>query len=215
MCPERAWQTKPTDRFVLKWIKLNLAARITPSLAARRWIEPWMVSVSSVLLGVLGGCLFAAQWPLWAGIAAGFGQVLDGVDGQLARLTGKETAEGAFLDSILDRYADAAMVLGLIVYLVRLPAPVPSALVLAFGFLAVAGSALISYSSARAASLGVNLGSPSLAGKGTRTTVMVVTALLASIWPPAPFLALCYLVVHPNGSVLRYVLALCRNSACR
>ena len=24
------WKTKPTDRFVLRWIKLNLSARITP-----------------------------------------------------------------------------------------------------------------------------------------------------------------------------------------
>ena len=47
-----SWKTKPTDRFVLKWIKLNLSARITPRLLVWPWLSPWQITLyrlSSVL----------------------------------------------------------------------------------------------------------------------------------------------------------------------
>jgi hypothetical protein len=56
------WQTKPTDRFVLKWIKCHLSARITPRLVRVKWLRPWMITVSSASLGVLAGVAFAMEW---------------------------------------------------------------------------------------------------------------------------------------------------------
>ena len=41
---------------------------------------------------------------------------LDMADGQVARLVGRVTAFGAFLDSTLDRYADLALYMGLVVH---------------------------------------------------------------------------------------------------
>ena len=93
-------------------------------------------------------------------------QVLDGVDGQFARLTSRETTAGAFLDSVLDRYTDGFLVFGLIIYNGRMGLPVW--LLIPVAVLALIGSSLISYSSARAANLGIDLGSPTLASKGTR-----------------------------------------------
>lgn len=200
------WLTKPSDRFVLKWIKCHLSARVTPHLAAVAGIRPWMVTVFSSALGMMAGALFAMGWGGGAGILAGVAQVLDGVDGQLARLTGRQSRGGAFLDSVLDRYADGAMVLGLMVYLIRLPAPIPAWSLLALGFLALAGSGNISYSSARAESLGLDLGSPTLASKGTRTTVMVLSALGSALWPLLPLVALIYLAVHPNVVIVTRIL---------
>jgi CDP-diacylglycerol---glycerol-3-phosphate 3-phosphatidyltransferase len=198
-----AWQTKPSDRFVLKWIKVHLSARITPRL--RTWIglEPWMITLFSSSLGVLGGTVFALGWGWLAGCIAACAQVLDGVDGQFARMTGKQSKEGAFWDSVLDRYADGAMVIGLIIYLVRLPFPLPLWVLLIFGALALMGSNLISYSSARAEGLGIDLGKPTLASKGTRTSVMILCALGTLIWPKFPVVALLYLAIHPNAVVVR------------
>jgi len=196
-----SWKTKPTDRFVLKWIKLNLSARITPHLLAWPWLSPWQITLSSVLLGSLAGLVFALGAGWLAGIIAAAAQVLDGVDGQYARLTGRVSKGGAFWDSVLDRYADGAMVIGLVVYLIRLPFPISPGMLIFLGSLALIGCNLISYSSARAETLGLELGPPTLASKGTRTSVMILCAFFSFIWSGLPVVALFYLVIHPNGTV--------------
>lgn len=192
----RVWMTKPSDRFVLKWIKCHLSAGITPCLTPYRWLKPWMITGCSMVIGMLAGIVFAAGWGLAAGLTAAVSQVLDGVDGQFARLTGQQSPQGAFLDSVLDRYSDGALVIGLIVYCSRLSISLP--LLGALGALALIGSGLISYSSARAESLGLKLGSPTLASKGTRTTVTALSGILSPLFPYLPFAALCYLVLHTN-----------------
>jgi phosphatidylglycerophosphate synthase len=151
----------------------------------------------------LGGAVFALGWGWLAGSIAACAQILDGVDGQFARITGKQSKGGAFWDSVLDRYADGAMVIGLIIYLVRLPFPLPLWVLLFLGAFALIGSNLISYSSARAESLGIDLGKPTLASKGTRTSVMILCAWGSLLWPKLPILALIYLVIHPNVEIVR------------
>ena len=197
-----SWQTKPSDRFVLKWIKTQLSARITPRLLPVVWLRPWMITLFSAALAVSAGAIFASGWAWLAGCLAAASQVMDGVDGQFARLTKQQSNSGAFWDSVLDRYADGAMVIGLIVYLFRLPVPMPGWLLVTLGFLALAGSNLISYSSARAATLDIDLGTPTLASKGTRSTVMIVCAWGSLWWPALPGIALLYLAVHPNSAVI-------------
>jgi phosphatidylglycerophosphate synthase len=196
------WQTKPTDRFVLKWIKTHLSARITPRLTRLRWLRPWMLTLLASFMGVSAGVIFALGWGFLAGWIAACAQVLDGVDGQFARLTGQQSKAGAFWDSVLDRYADGAMVIGTTLYLVRLPHPLPLWLLLVLGGLALIGSNLVSYTSARAEGLGMDLGKPTLASKGTRTTVMILCAWGSPLWPGMPILPLLYLAVHPNISVI-------------
>lgn len=202
----RDWRTKPTDRFILKWIKCQLSARITPKLVTVSWLCPWMVTVGSAGLGVLAGLLFALGWAFLAGVTAAFSQILDGVDGQLARLTGRESRAGAFMDSVVDRYADGALVIGLVVYLARAPIFGEIWELLVLGAFAFIGSGLISYSSARAESLGIDLGRPTLASKGTRVTVIVLSGLLTPLWPSTPVIALFYLALHSNVVVLKRLL---------
>ncbi len=196
---DRSWQTKSSDRFVLRWIKVNLSARVTPRLMSVQGLEPWMVTLFSAALGVLGGMFFALGLPFLAGSVAALGQVFDGVDGQFARLKKMESQGGAFWDSVLDRYADGAMMMGMIVYLVTLPAPLLSPWIIVFvGMFAVVGSNLISYSSARGEALGISLGPSTLASKGTRTSAMILSAWATIFWPGAPLAALLYLFVHTN-----------------
>ncbi|MBF0551681.1 MAG: CDP-alcohol phosphatidyltransferase family protein, partial [Deltaproteobacteria bacterium] len=188
-----SWMTKPTDRFILKWIKLNLSAPITIRLADKTWLTPGMVTVFSTILGVTAGLIFAMGHGLTAGLLAGLSQVMDGVDGQLARLSGRQSKKGAFLDSVLDRYTDGAMVFGMFIYMVKLPPPIPRWVVLIIGALALIGSNLISYSSARAKELALDLGRPTLASKGTRMSVTISCALVSVIIQAAPLVALFYL----------------------
>ena len=202
-----SWQTKPTDRFVLKWIKCHLSARITPTLVRVKWLRPWVITISSAGLGVVGGVVFALGLGWLAGLIAATSQILDGVDGQFARLTEMKSVSGAFLDSVLDRYAEGAMVIGLIVYLIRLPITIPLWQLLILGSLALIGSNLMSYSIARAQSLRIQLDGPTLANnlanKGTKTTVIVLCCFGSLFWPPMPIVALCYLALYLNLVVVR------------
>jgi len=194
-----SWKTKPTDRFVLKWVKCNLSARITPRLLGLEWLRPWMITACSTVLGVIAGVLFALGWGFLAGVTAVFSQVFDGVDGQFARLKDKQSPTGALLDSSLDRYTDGSLMIGMTVYLIRLPSILPIGLLLCIASLAIIGSNLVSYSAARAESLKIPLPpKPTLASKGTRTVVMALCGILTPFWPALPLAALCYIAVHTN-----------------
>jgi len=210
---KHAWKTKPTDRFLLKWIKCHLSARITPRLVSVKWLRPWMITLSSVSFGVMAGVAFAMGWGWLAGLMGGASQILDGVDGQFARLTGRQSAGGAFCDSVLDRYSDGAMVIGVTLYLVQLPVPFPLWQVVVFGSLALIGTNLMSYSDARAKNLEIDLGKPSLASKGTRMTVMVLSGLGSPIWPLMPMVALGYVALHVNVVVAIRLLKAQRSSS--
>jgi hypothetical protein len=56
----------------------------------------------------------------------------------------------------------------------------------------------MSYSDARAKNLEIELGKPSLASKGTRMTVIVLSGLGSPIWPPMPMVAVGYVALHVN-----------------
>jgi phosphatidylglycerophosphate synthase len=202
---EQSWQTKPTDRFVLKWIKVTLSARITPHLVEIKGLRPWMITLCSMIVGMAAGAIFGAGWGWTAGVLAAVSQVLDGVDGQFARLTGQQSDAGAFLDSVLDRYTDGALVIGLTVFVYTSGelSPWTASIV---GTMALIGSGLISYSTARAETLGINLGRPTLASKGTRTTAMIAAGLLSPLSSVFPVLALLYLALHTNAEVLYRIL---------
>ncbi len=195
MPPSSSWQTKPTDRFVLRWIKRHLSARITPHLARFPGVAPWMVTAASAALGVAAGLVFGLGWGFTAGCIAAVAQVLDGVDGQLARLKGAETSWGAFWDSTLDRYADGAMLVGMAAYVARELPGVPLGMLIPLGAAAVIGCNLISYTTARAENLALDLGPPTLVSKGTRTALMILSAWASTFWKGAPLVALVALAV--------------------
>ena len=81
------------------------------------------------------------------GILTQIASVMDGVDGDLARLKGMVSPFGAFFDAVLDRYADAAIVLGMTWWSAQHEGYAGT---WAIGILALLGSLMISYSRARA-----------------------------------------------------------------
>jgi CDP-diacylglycerol--glycerol-3-phosphate 3-phosphatidyltransferase len=99
---------------------------------------------------VAAGCFIAGQTRT-AGLVLILAGLLDLLDGSLARASGQVTAFGAFLDSVIDRYSDIAVMLGIVVLYARTPNP-RGALVAMAG---LAGSVMVSYTKARAESIGV------------------------------------------------------------
>jgi phosphatidylglycerophosphate synthase len=204
------WKTKPSDRFVLRFIKLWISAPISQFLLRiQPDIRPATITITSAVVGIGGGVAFGLGFAWLGGLLAACSQVMDGIDGQIARLTGRESPEGAMLDSVLDRYMDFSLMFGIFFHCLYNSTGMgknnvivsPGWLVL-IAALAVAGSSQVSYSTARAASLNLPFKRPEHAGKGSRMTVIILCGLLTPLWIHFPLVALMYLALHPNIGVI-------------
>ena len=131
---------------------------------------------------VVSACLVAYEWLVWGGVVFLAGGVLDLFDGALARLTGKATPFGALLDSVFDRLGEAALFVGLGVYILRADVSEDyRAYFLIALLLALIFSQGVSYLRARGEGLGVF----TRAGVMTRTErVIVLGAALLLSWIP-------------------------------
>src|SRR5438105_2463656 len=119
---------------------------------ARRRINPNLLTVTGVLITVLCGLMFGLGHFFWAGVVLIVANLFDMLDGQVARLTNQVTRFGGFLDSTLDRVSDMAAFVGLMLFYARDTEFHSTVNVLLAG-LAMVGSVLVSYASARAESL--------------------------------------------------------------
>jgi len=89
----------------------------------------------------------------WAGGLILFAGLFDMLDGQVARLGNMKSTFGALYDSVLDRYSELIMFLGICYYLVAHHYFLSSI----FAFIALIGSMMVSYVRARAEGLGVEI----------------------------------------------------------
>jgi CDP-diacylglycerol---glycerol-3-phosphate 3-phosphatidyltransferase len=119
---------------------------------ARRRINPNLLTVTGVSINVLCGVMFGLGHFFWAGIVLIVANLFDMLDGSVARRTGQVTRFGGFLDSTLDRVSDMAAFVGLMVFYAR-DTEFHSTLNVLLAGLAMVGSVLVSYASARAESL--------------------------------------------------------------
>ena len=87
----------------------------------------------------------------WAGALTLFAGLFDMLDGQVARLGNMSSSFGALYDSVLDRYSEMIMFLGICYYLIGHHYFLSSL----FAFIALIGSMMVSYIRARAEGLGV------------------------------------------------------------
>lgn len=115
-------------------------------------INPNILTVIGVALNVGCGLLFGLGYFFWAGIVLVIANLFDMLDGQVARLSGRVTRFGGFLDSSLDRLSDMVVFVGLIVFYAR-DIESHSTLNVFLAGAGLMGSVMVSYASARAESL--------------------------------------------------------------
>ncbi len=96
--------------------------------------------------------------------------VCDVLDGGVARVSGRVTRFGGYLDSVIDRYSDGLIFIGLMLYLRE-----DYSLV----FLAMLGSFLVSYTRARA-EIFIEKCDVGMAERGERLIILILTTLLAN-----------------------------------
>lgn len=119
---------------------------------AQGGINPNVLTVTGVGVNVLSGLLFGYGYFFWAGVVLIIANLFDMLDGQVARLSGRVTRFGGFLDSSLDRLSDMVVFVGLMVFYARATV-FHSTLNVFLAGAAMMGSVLVSYASARAESL--------------------------------------------------------------
>ncbi|MFY9433017.1 MAG: sugar phosphate nucleotidyltransferase [Thermacetogeniaceae bacterium] len=102
----------PKDGIVSRLINRKVSLRITKLLAPTR-VTPNQITFLSLLTAVASAVSFAMASPLVGGLLAQFTSMLDGVDGEIARLKFLKSKFGEIFDSILDRYGDFLILIGM------------------------------------------------------------------------------------------------------
>jgi CDP-diacylglycerol--glycerol-3-phosphate 3-phosphatidyltransferase len=116
-------------------------------------VSPNVVTVTGFVLMI--GVAFVLAWGhfLLGGILITAVALFDAIDGTLARMMGRTSRFGAFLDSTLDRLSEAVIFLGLFIYFIGQDQRLELILIYA----TVVGSLMVSYARARAEGIGVPL----------------------------------------------------------
>src|SRR5580693_1493606 len=111
-------ETQPRNKPITYWIGEGggwLLRHVVRGLAATG-LTPNMFTFLGLAVNSWAAALFAMGRFRQAAAVLFLAAFLDMADGQVARLVGRVTAFGAFLDSTLDRYADLALYMGLVVH---------------------------------------------------------------------------------------------------
>jgi CDP-diacylglycerol--glycerol-3-phosphate 3-phosphatidyltransferase len=157
----------------------RLATRSIGGLARTR-VTPNALTTSGVLLCALASVLVYFEYRneilfYWAGaLVFVLGSVLDILDGALARLSGKGTPFGAFLDSTTDRVSEGFMIGAIALVFARHH----NLFAVGASFAAVIGSFLVSYTRARAEALGLK-GDVGIGSRAERVVVITAGLVLA------------------------------------
>jgi CDP-diacylglycerol--glycerol-3-phosphate 3-phosphatidyltransferase len=119
--------------------------RIVRWLALSR-IHPNVLTFLGLVINIVAAYLFAAGSFRWAGAVVIGAGLFDMVDGRVARETNRVTRFGGFFDSVLDRYSDLALLMGLLVYY----ASINRFFYVVLTAIVMTGSVMVSYTRARA-----------------------------------------------------------------
>lgn len=125
------------------------------ALLVKLRINPNTLTTIGTLCTVAGGVAFGMGRIMTAGWIIGLSAIFDVLDGTVARRTGQSTVFGAFYDSTLDRVADGAVLGGLAFFFATHPLH-SNAPMAAIALAGIVGTFLVSYTRARAESLGID-----------------------------------------------------------
>jgi CDP-L-myo-inositol myo-inositolphosphotransferase len=143
---------KANDGPVSHYLNRPVSTRLSMLLASLG-ISADLLSLLSAVLGVFGAWLLAGGSAIAGALVVHGSSVLDGVDGEVARLRLRASARGALLDGVLDRLVDAAVIVALGIWMLR-EGSSPTTVVLLVGA-ATAGAILSMASKDRITALGL------------------------------------------------------------
>jgi CDP-L-myo-inositol myo-inositolphosphotransferase len=200
---------KSSDGPISRYCNRPLSAKITRYLIKTR-ITPNQISFFSFLLSTVAAlCFFVGSYTYLAlgAVLAQLSSIIDGCDGEVARLKDIKTDFGGWFDAVLDRYADAFLLFGLTWYVYSLSG---SLLTLFTGFLAIIGTFMNSYTADKYDGLMKKKigqkGSYFRIGRDVRIAIIFLGCLINQ-----PFITLLVIALLMNLENVRRVQVLCRN----
>ena len=176
------WVLEPVAKFLV-------SMRITPD----------QVSWTSLSFGLLAGACLALGHFGFGAIVATISGLLDSLDGMVARISGVASEVGEVLDAVVDRYVEFSFLLGLVIYYRGIP------ILQVVALLALLGSFMVSYSTAKADALKVDPPRGSMR-RPERALYLTVGAALSTV--TIPFLETQRESVIPVGYPMIVALAL-------
>ncbi len=148
------------------------ANEITEKIGKSINISPDIVTIIGLLISVFAGVLFASGNLIAGAIFIMVSGACDVIDGAIARSHNRKTRFGGFLDSVCDRFADAAILIGLIYS--GFISPI-------LGALAIHSSLTVSYVRSRAENEGIRC-SVGIAERAERLLIIIVGTIIAAIF---------------------------------
>ncbi|MCL0090429.1 CDP-alcohol phosphatidyltransferase family protein [Dehalococcoidia bacterium] len=166
-------------------------------LIARTGISPNALTITGFLLNALVAGVLAGGYLFLGGFLVLFAGWFDMLDGALARISGKSTRFGTLLDSTVDRFSEAVVFLGLLVFYLAQGATLEILLI----YFTIVGSIMVSYVRARAEGLGLR-SEVGLFARPERVILLALGLLPSRISPVALLVVLWILAVGTMITVL-------------
>ncbi|MEM1540271.1 MAG: archaetidylinositol phosphate synthase [Candidatus Bathyarchaeia archaeon] len=178
--------------------KVQAAIKAQVQTANKLGLTPNIISVIGIVLALISATAYTNGRQGMTLAMAVFILLLSGycdiLDGALAKLYQKSTPFGGFLDSLLDRYADSAIYVGIIMGgLCSIP----------WGLIALIGSLLVSYSRARAEAADIKMETVGLVERAERIIIIAVASLAEIFFVGIIEASMILLAVLTNLTVLQ------------
>lgn len=160
----------PVIKIMLKW-------GITPNNVT---LAGLIINVFAAVIFIYGGEKASRTQHSIVGIACAvilLAGLMDMIDGRLARLGKLDSTYGALYDSVLDRYSEMIMFLGICYYLIAHHYFLSSL----FAFIAMIGSIMVSYTRARAEGLGIKMADIGFMQRPERILLIGISGILCGV----------------------------------
>ncbi len=155
-------------------------------LFAKLGITPNMITTFGLILNIVAAIIFIIGAEMddrtnmtyvgWGGFTILIAGLFDMMDGRLARIGNMQTSFGAFYDSVIDRYSELIMFLGICYFLIAQHYFLSSL----FAFIALIGSMMVSYTRSRAEGLGIDC-SVGMMQRPARVVIIGASAMFCGI----------------------------------
>jgi archaetidylinositol phosphate synthase len=137
-------------------------------------VNPNTLTLLGLFISIVAGFFFTIREVVAAGFFLLLSGLFDSIDGAVARENGRTTRFGGFLDSVCDRFADAAVLIGAMWGGLTSFPPFPDWFL---GSLAIVGSFMVSYTRARAEAAGATA-SVGIGERAVRMVILILGAFL-------------------------------------
>ena len=166
-------------------------------------VNPNSLTISGFVVSLISAFFFAKSEAFIAGAILLFSGFFDAFDGVVARENNRITRFGGFLDSVCDRFADAAVIMGVMYGGLAAFPPFPEWFI---GGVALVGSLMVSYTRARAEAAGGSA-EVGLGDRAVRLLIIVAGAFLGMVnWAILLVAVLSFITVFQRIAYVRKTL---------